>query len=366
MTILLEVQKMQEDVTLMRVELNKATSLALSLKQRIESYKQLKFLIENLNQQMELKNLADNLLDSLFSLMAKRRGNCILYLVDPGTHKLNVFAARKEEESMVIKAKEGDIFDLWVVRHTSSLLVEDSQSDFRFDFEIIEKTAQRKVRSLISSPLISQERLLGIIRLDSPLSNVYDQEDLRLLNTIADSVAVAIENTKLLQEIKELVITDDLTGCFTKNYFMERIREELLKSIKEKKNLSLLMLDIDHFKEYNDKFGHIAGDIVLKELGRLLNKIIGTKGMVFRFGGEEFCVLLPDTDKQSSIAIAQRILEEVRKRVIYLRRHRTSITVSIGIASSPQDAILEDELISKADYYLYQAKQGGRDRLCYI
>jgi len=366
MSIILETQKMQETANLTRIEVNRATSLALSLKQRIECYKQLKSLIENLNQQTELKILADNLLDNLFNIIAKRKGNCILYLVDTDTHKLNIFATKKESDSVIIKAKEGDIFDLWVVKHTSSLLVEDSQSDFRFDFEVIENTAQRKVCSLISSPLLSQERLLGIIRLDSPLSNVYTQEDLRLLDTIADSIAVAIENTKLLQEIKGWAITDSLTGCFNRNYFMERIKEELLINIKKKIALSLLMLDIDHFKKYNDKFGHIAGDIVLVELGRLLNKIIGTKGMVFRYGGEEFCILLPNTDKQTAITIAQKILEEVRKKVIYLRSHKTSVTVSIGIASSPQDTNLEDDLILKADYCLYQAKEKGRNRICYI
>jgi diguanylate cyclase (GGDEF)-like protein len=187
-----------------------------------------------------------------------------------------------------------------------------------------------------------------------------------LLSTIADSVAIAIENTRLLQEVKDLAIIDSLTDCFTKNYFMERVKEDLLINMHRKKSLSLLMLDIDHFKEYNDKFGHIAGDIVLIELGKLLKKIVGTKGMVFRFGGEEFCILMTDTDKKSAIIFAQRILKEVENKVIYLRRNKTSVTVSIGIASAPEDAYSEDELISKADYCLYQAKNKGRNRVCYI
>jgi diguanylate cyclase (GGDEF)-like protein len=357
---------MQESINLTRIELNRATSLALSLRERIESYKQLKSIIEKLNQYTELKVMADNLLDILFSLIGKRKGNCIFYLVDTCTHKLNIFTVKKEDKSTVIKAKEGDIFDLWVIRHNSPLLVENSQSDFRFDFKAIEKTAQRKICSLISSPLISQERLLGIIRLDSPLNSTYNQEDLRLLSTIADSVAIAIENTRLLQEVKDLAIIDSLTDCFTKNYFMERVKEDLLINMHRKKSLSLLMLDIDHFKEYNDKFGHIAGDIVLIELGKLLKKIVGTKGMVFRFGGEEFCILMTDTDKKSAIIFAQRILKEVENKVIYLRRNKTSVTVSIGIASAPEDAYSEDELISKADYCLYQAKNKGRNRVCYI
>jgi len=366
LSLIIQTQKLQENINLNRLKLDKCTSLVLSLKQRVETYKSLKSIIEKLNQQSDLSTLAEILLDNLFNLIGKGKGNCILYLVDNSTQKLYIFATRKQDKMEVIKAKEGDIFDFWVIKHSTSLLVENTKNDFRFDFEIIQKQSQRTIGSLISSPLISQERLLGIIRLDNPLSYVYNQEDLRLLDTIADFSAVAIENTKLVEQTKELAIKDSLTGCFTKSYLMERIRDEFLKNIKQTKGLSLLILDIDHFKKYNDKFGHIAGDIVLRELGELLNKNIKDKGMVFRFGGEEFCIILPDTTKQEAFEIGQKIINAVRKKTFLLRRHKTSITVSVGLASSPEDANSEDELIFKADYCLYQAKQKGRDQICCI
>ncbi|MCM8783067.1 MAG: sensor domain-containing diguanylate cyclase [Candidatus Omnitrophica bacterium] len=322
--------------------------------------------MERVNAQWELKDLAEILLDSLFKLVAKKRGNCILYLVNPRTHRLNIFATHKETPETIIKAKEGDLFDLWVVRHTASLLVENVKSDFRFDPEVVEKQTLRPLSSLISSPLLSQERLLGLIRMESPQESFYTQDDLRLLDTIANFTAVAIENTKLLQELKELAIRDSLTSCFTKDYFMERLKEDFSKNIKIGLPISLLMLDIDYFKKYNDKFGHVAGDIVLRELGKLLNEFIDEKGMVFRFGGEEFCILLPGTDKKDALKIAWQIIYKVEKKDILLRRDKTSITVSIGIACAPEDALLEDELVFKADQCLYQAKQKGRNRVCYI
>ncbi|MCM8791780.1 MAG: sensor domain-containing diguanylate cyclase [Candidatus Omnitrophica bacterium] len=353
-------------MNLLVIKIDKMTSLLLNIKQRIENYKSLKYIIENLNRHLDRYSVVDDLLDFIFNLIAHQRGNCLLYLVDTLKQKLYLFATRREDERTLVKAKEGDIFDLWVIRHTNSLLVEDARSDFRFDFGAIEKSSQRAIGSLISSPLLSQDKLLGIIRIDNPLTNVYNQEDLRLLGVIADFAAVAIENTKLLEEAKELAIKDSLTGCFTKNYLIERLTDEFLRNIKESKYLSILMVDIDHFKLYNDKFGHIAGDLVLKEIGQLLNKIVKDRGMVFRFGGEEFCILLPHTDKKNALFIAQNIVESVRQKIIFLRRYKTSVTVSIGLACAPEDAILEDELIFKADYRLYQAKQKGRDRVCYV
>jgi len=366
--LLLEIQKLQEDINLCKLNIDKESNSIKSIEHRIQDYRNLKIIIDKLNTYCELKPLVDTLLKALFELIADQKGNCLLYLADHATHKLNLFASYKEDSHCVIKAKEGDIFDFWVVRHTAPLLIEDLRKDFRFDYEILLKQEYfRPIGSLIICPLLSQDRFLGLIRIDHPQAAMYHYDDLRLLNTICDFSAVAIENTHLFEETKKLIIRDSLTSCYSKSYLLERLKEEFAHSAKLGLSLSFLMLDIDHFKKYNDQFGHIAGDIVLKELGQLLNSIAKEiSGMVFRFGGEEFCILLSNTPKQKALGIAESIRQQVANQVIFLRQTKTSITVSIGVATYPPDAQYEDELIFKADYCLYQAKQKGRNQVCCI
>jgi len=122
------------------------------------------------------------------------------------------------------------------------------------------------------------------------------------------------------------------------------------------------MMDIDNFKTYNDKFGHIAGDIVLKTLSKVLQRF-SENGIIARYGGEEFSMFLPETSKVAAKKIAEDIRKAVKKEAIELRRVETNVTVSIGVSSFPEDAKVQDELILKADDRLYRAKRGGKDRV---
>ena len=264
---------------------------------------------------------------------------------------------------MVIKAKEGDIFDRWVLRHASALLVEDIGKDFRFDLDKIQEEHLRPFFSLISAPLISQNKMLGILRLDSMETAGYAQVDLQFLTTISDIGAVALENAVLFQRTQELAIKDSLTSLYTKGYFMGRLAEEFKRSVYQNVPISLLMIDIDHFKEYNDKFGHTAGDIILTELSFLINNFLKKEHTIScRFGGEEFCVLLCETDKKTALKHAEELRTLIEEKKIVLRRQKMNVTVSIGIASFPQDCRNDEELIYNADSALYQAKQKGRNK----
>ncbi len=361
----IDIQKLQEKINIIRDEIQKKNNQVLSLNLRIERYNRLKSLIETINRQFEPEVVAKSILESISNLIAHGKGNCILYLVDIHNQKLNLCATKKEDPHMVIKAKEGDIFDYWVLRHTSSLLVEDVRKDFRFDLDKIKNEYSRPIQSLISAALLSQEKVLGIVRLDSPHAFIYTQDDLRFLNTISDLAAVAIENAKLFKETRELAIKDSLTSCYTRVYFLERLKEEFKRSLRKVSPLSLLMLDIDYFKVYNDKFGHIAGDIVLREISQLLREFSESRnGLVCRFGGEEFCILFANIDKKETLGQAEKLRQMIQEKEIVLRKNRTSITVSIGVASYPKDASLEEELIQKSDAAMYKAKEKGRNRVC--
>ena len=194
---------------------------------------------------------------------------------------------------------------------------------------------------------------------------LWTLEDLRLLSTIADIASIAIDNAKCYQNIKELAIRDSLTGLYTHKHILERLDEELKRCLADENSLSVLMLDIDFFKKYNDRYGHLAGDIVLKNLSLWLKDALKTQDAIIgRFGGEEFLVILPAASKQEAFSLAENTRAFIQAKTINLRRNKTGITVSIGAAGFPQDTDIAGDLINKADTALYKAKRLGRNRVC--
>jgi diguanylate cyclase (GGDEF)-like protein len=177
--------------------------------------------------------------------------------------------------------------------------------------------------------------------------------------------AIAIENAQLYEHIEELAIKDSLTGLYLRRYLLERLGEEISRQLRRKKDLSFLMIDLDKFKQYNDQFGHMAGDIVLKTISMILSETFKNPGdLVCRYGGEEFSILLPDCSKEDAMTLAEELRKKIKKQDIILRKQVTHITVSIGVATFPKDAQVKDELIGRADGALYEAKSKGRDRAC--
>jgi len=384
---------LEEKINILIEQNSKELQNKADFKKKVLRYLELKNIIDEINENIDLDIIAEHLLSITFSIIGQDKGSCILYLVDNKTQRLALFKTKKEDNSLIIKDKEGDIFDLWVSRHAQPLIIENIKQDFRFDLEKLKTQDARIVSSLVSSPFISGDRFLGLLRLDNPETNFYSQDDLRFLVTISDLAAVALENAQLFQKTKDLAIHDSLTSLYTKGYFLERFREEFKRSVRQNTDLSLLMLDIDYFKNYNDRFGHTAGDIVLTNLGTAMStffmvqesikhfpvplrkslKVIAegdfledVNPLIGRFGGEEFCVVLPRIDKKKAFELAEGLRLKIEKAKIVLRRNQTNVTVSIGVASFPADTKDEDDLIFKADRAMYEAKQKGRNRVIKI
>jgi diguanylate cyclase (GGDEF)-like protein len=364
-SIRLVVQDLQEKINILSDQNYREARNKSLLMEKIKRYDNLKKIIEEINQNLTLEATTDTLASIALSVISKNRGTCILYLVDNLTQKLKLVKTKKEDNKLIVKAKEGDIFDFWLLRHTTPLFIEDIKRDFRFDPEQLKSRDVRPISSLVSSLFMSENKVLGILRLDNRSPGFYSQDDLRFLVTLCDLGAVAIENGELFQKTQDLAIHDGLTGLYTKGYFLERLKEECKRAIRQTTVLSLLMLDIDYFKHYNDKFGHTAGDIVLKELSHNLIKFLGdSRPIISRFGGEEFCIILPRLKKQQAYAIAEELKAMVERMKIILRNQVTKVTVSVGLASFPDNARDEDELLFKADQAMYSAKQKGRNRVC--
>ncbi|RJO63957.1 MAG: GGDEF domain-containing protein [Candidatus Omnitrophota bacterium] len=357
-------ESLQEAINVLIDQNAKEEQSALAIREKIGRYNTLKNIIEDLNENLSLDYVANNLANITFSLLGRNKGCCLLYLMDTKNQKLTLFKTKKEDSGLVIKAKEGDIFDYWVLRHTSPLYIEDIKKDFRFDLEKLKNQDLRPLSSLIAVPFISENQFLGILRLDNSQPHSYSQDDLRFLLTISDIGAFAIENGQLYAKTQSLAIHDALTSLYTKAYLLERLKEECKRSVRQNRAFSFLMLDIDYFKNYNDEFGHTAGDMVLKGLAQeLIDYFFKHNAIIGRFGGEEFCVILPETEKKKALNYAEEFRAKVQQKKVLLRRQETSITVSIGIAEFPIDAVDEMELILKVDRAMYEAKRKGRNRV---
>lgn len=361
-----QIQVIQEKYNILSNENSQQLKNHAALKTKISRYGSLKKVVEEINQSLDLDNVAVNLTENAFSIIANNQGVCLLYLIDKSKQGLRLFKAGKEEEKLVVKQKEGDLFDLWVLRNNRPLLVEDIRKDFRFDPERMKGKELRPFVSLISSPFVSEQRFSGILRLDNINPHFYSQDDLRFLMRICDLGAVALENSELFKETQELAIRDGLTKLFTKQYFSDRLKEECLRGTSGGRlSFSLLILDIDHFKNYNDQYGHAIGDIVLKKISQKIDNYFKKyQPVIGRFGGEEFSVILPGVDKKKASRLANELRKIIEKEKIVLRRKETNVTVSIGVAEFPMDAKESDGLIMKSDKAMYQAKEKGRNRVC--
>jgi diguanylate cyclase (GGDEF)-like protein len=362
-----QIDHIKEQINIISVENQKNREYGLALKFKITRYDNLKKVIEGLNRSLKLETVIHVLSSTVYSLISNSCGIALFYLVDNQYQKLNLVHSIKDDSDLVIFSKEGDIFDYWVLRHSSQLIIQDLKNDFRFDSDTIRIQDMRPVLSLISSPLISHNSLLGLLRLESKKSGSFNQDDLRFLSLVTDLGAVALENSLFFQKTQDLAIHDDLTSLYTKHYFIGRLKDEAKRCQRLDQHLSLMMIDIDFFKQYNDKFGHTAGDIVLKKIGLILKEALSVfSPLICRFGGEEFLVMLPGVNKQRSLSAAEVLRRRIQEEKIILRRQDTQVTVSIGVASLPLDTKDEDELVQKADKAMYDAKGKGRNRVCSI
>lgn len=362
-----QVERCVEQINIIKAENKKDQEFGSALKFKIARYDNLKKVIEDLNRSLKLDTIIRLLCSAVYSLISNNSGCALFYLVNNQYQKLNLAYSIKDDSDLVLLTKEGDIFDQWVLRHSSQLIIEDLKNDFRFDLEALRNQDTRPVLSLISSPLISHNSLLGLLRLESKKSGFFNQDDLRFLSLVADLGAVAVENSLLFQKEQDLAIHDDLTALFTRQHFITRLKDETKRCLRLDQHLSLMMIDIDFFKQYNDKFGHTAGDIVLKKMGRLLRDVLKEfNPLLCRFGGEEFLVMLSGVNKQEALGIAEDLRRRIEKENVVLRRQDTHVTVSIGVASLPLDTKDEDDLIQKADKAMYSAKGKGRNRVCSI
>ena len=222
---------------------------------------------------------------------------------------------------------------------------------------------ERFQRTIVYMPLRTRDENLGILMVDNLLSQQeISPNEIPILQGIAGQLSMAIKNARLFQGVEELSITDSLTGLYLLRYFKQRLKEEFFRAERTRGHLSLMIMDIDHFKRFNDTYGHAAGDTVLTTVAARVLANARKVDLTARYGGDEFIILLPDTSSDEAILLADRLYQAIAKEPVILNGQTTNITVSIGIATYPSHASTIDELMKRSDEALYWVKSHGRNR----
>jgi len=213
--------------------------------------------------------------------------------------------------------------------------------------------------------VLDHKRLMVVFCAAGDRLEKLSPEDRLVLQAVASELVVAVENSQLYKLTKRLSITDELTGLFNYRYLQQRLDDEIERAKRYSRSLSMLMLDADDFKKFNDTYGHIAGDQALSEIGQVLRTAVREIDVVCRYGGEEFSVVLPETDAEGAFVVAEKVREAVASHSFADGdgKRGVHVTVSIGLATFPSSAADREELLRQADDALYQAKHLGRDRV---
>jgi diguanylate cyclase (GGDEF)-like protein len=219
----------------------------------------------------------------------------------------------------------------------------------------------------VIAPLIRHNELDGLVFIGERVSGNerYSETELEMLAILNNMLIIAIHNANLYEQVLQISYTDGMTKLHNFRYFEFRLAEEISRAIRNKTGLSLIILDVDWFKNYNDTLGHPAGDELLRQLARALKETVRDNDIVARYGGEEFAVILPSVEKDGAMILAERLRKRVEEEHFPNEevQPRGRLTISLGLASLPEDADTKENLIRRADKALYEAKRAGRNQV---
>lgn len=332
--------------------------------------------------EIELRKQLSTLLEISTNIIAELNLSSLLELIINKTIQIfnasasSIMLWDEKKEKLIIKASSG-LSDEYVKNQSipkdrilslgnfngkfSPIVVEDLKLSPFGNLELIKK---EDLCSLLSIPLVESNELIGALNIYSKNTpRVFNQEELEIAQILANQVAIAIRNARLFEETQRLAITDFLTNLFNRRYIEMYLKSELARASRYNQEVSVLIIDIDNLKFYNDVYGHEAGDKIICMIAQLLLKSCREMDIVGRYGGDEFIIILPQTNSQGAKIVGERILSAVEKEVFVTKEGtKIPITLSIGSASYPLDAEDVDLLLSFADTAMYKSKASGGGR----
>jgi diguanylate cyclase (GGDEF)-like protein/putative nucleotidyltransferase with HDIG domain len=313
---------------------------------------------------LNLDQLAAEMLQSLAK--AVRISRAVLLFEDPGSSLFTERYAYPEAKDK-IPAEFNLSFDspvvTWLQKESQILTLKQIETSTQF--KALWETERESLHNShleVFYPLKSHGKMVGILGLSKKHSKqLFSQEDIELVTSVANQAGVIVENAQLYSQAMTWAITDGLTRLYNHRYMHECLDKEIARGTRFGTTFSIIMIDLDFFKTYNDTYGHLAGDDVLTNIGKCIQASIRTVDLAFRYGGEEFAVILPETANEGTYLVAERIREKIEQKVF---SGRSSITASLGIATWPTDGVTKEQMLVSADKALYTAKGTGRNRTC--
>ncbi len=312
------------------------------------------------------EELYRNILEISADLVRASRGS--IMLVDNNGKNLRIAFCKGMNWHVArsISVRMGEGIAGRVAKSGIPLLVDDVEKDDRVRMP---NRPRFRSKTLLCVPLKLKDKTIGVLNLsDKENLEAFKESDLNMLASFADLASLMIERSWTLERtsmLEKLSVTDYLTGLYNHRFLRSRLDEELSRSVRNKKCVSVIFIDLDFFKTYNDLNGHLAGDSALKKTADILKDSVRDIDIVVRYGGEEFCVVLPDTTKEEAAFVAERIRGEIEKEKFLNEDNMPfgCLTASFGIATFPDDGHTYTSLIHSADLALYSAKTGGRNRV---
>ncbi len=325
-------------------------------------------------QSLNLNEVLNTVLTSLISSEILDFDRAAFFLVDENT---NTLEGKMALEKNAVQSKLNDtIKDIHLplnenggilsktILEGASFAVDPEDENSAIDVAIMRVLETQK---FVTVPLIAKDQILGALFVDNKFSEKdITPDNFRILNLLADHAALAIENSKLYKETMHLSSTDWLTGLWNPRYFNGVLDEIFRIANRKNSSISLIMVDIDNFKKYNDSLGHPAGDKAIAKIAHIINSFSRKSDFACRYGGEEFCTVMLETPRETAVIIAERLRREVEKAFQDDNSipKENKLTISLGVASFPDDGNDKEDLIKKADMALYDAKTQGKNRTC--
>ena len=334
------------------------------LRRKMEEYAVVHDMAKALTSTLQLDQVLKTVMEKVQELLAPDTWS--LLLVDEKTNELYFQIATGEAASKLkdVRLKMGQGIAGWVAQSGVASIVPDVSKDPRFSGQVDAMTKMR-THSIICVPIRGKERVLGVIEIINLVGKrEFDQEDMTLLQAMADYSAIALENAIHVQRIHELTITDDCTDLYNVRHLNFVLDTEIYRSNRYQYEFSLIFLDLDHFKEVNDTHGHLVGSKLLREMAELIRGSLRLIDYAFRYGGDEFVILLPQTGKESANVVARRLHERVNEKKFMAEEGlNLHLTPSIGLATYPVDATTKAEMIRLADEAMYLVKNTSRNNI---
>jgi diguanylate cyclase (GGDEF)-like protein len=244
----------------------------------------------------------------------------------------------------------------WVAERGEPALIDDVSTDPRYK---ILPDSQNRIRSLACVPIAYREARIGVLTVTASPAGAFSQDDLEVLRFIATTMALDIDNARL----RRLAITDPLTEAYNREFLHQHLPQAIELADQRSEPLAVAMIDVDHFKDVNDRFGHDVGDRVLTDVARRLRAGIRAGDLLVRYGGEEFLALLPGADATRALEIAERMRSKLEDDPILVDTRAIAVRISIGVAERRRGVDSSEELVRRADEALYAAKRMGRNRV---